>query len=200
MSVMWWHRAWKGRGVRWLWGRMELRLNAGVLKGPSSMGRVPTLPYAWRRRGWAWLASHLPPAAPAPARRYDSPYRGKLELSGCGGGMKGFASSEALPAEALAGAWQVAGGLRYTLEPGTAACSCTAADRGEPWEAGSLQGLVAHPLRAWSACSVGGECGGDICLAAGAVLGEGGARMAVATRRLTGGRLASVELLMLERA
>lgn len=132
--------------------------------------------------------------------RYDSPYRGKLELSGCGGGMKGFASSEALPAEALAGAWQVAGGLRYTLEPGTAACSCTAADRGEPWEAGSLQGLVAHPLRAWSACSVGGECGGDICLAAGAVLGEGGARMAVATRRLTGGRLASVELLMLERA
>ncbi|KAL4458080.1 hypothetical protein ABPG75_012945 [Micractinium tetrahymenae] len=134
------------------------------------------------------------------SERYDSPYRGKLELSGCGGGMKGFASSEALPADALAGAWQVASGLRYQVDPTSGACSCSAAQPGERWEAGSLQGVLLHPLRAWSACSMGDQDGGDVSLAAGVLLGEGGARMAVAVRRLAGGRLASVELLTLERA
>lgn len=141
-----------------------------------------------------------PPHSPACSTcRYDSPYRGKVELSGCGGGMKGFATSEALPTDELAGAWRVAGGLRYRVDPATGVCTRSAAQRGEHWEAGSLQGLLVHPLRCWSACSTDGKGSGDICLAAGVLVGKGGSSMAVATRRLAGGQLASVDFLMLER-
>jgi hypothetical protein len=126
-------------------------------------------------------------------------YCGKVELQGCGGGMRGFATDEPLPADALAGEWAVSGGLRYAADPASGACTCSAAGPGERWAVDALQGLLLHPLRAWSACSVGGEGGGDVSLAAGVLLDEGGTRMALATRRLQGGRLVAAELLELQR-
>lgn len=39
--------------------------------------------------------------------RYDGPYKGKLDLCGCGGGMPAFAKTEPLKAEALQGSWSV---------------------------------------------------------------------------------------------
>ncbi|PRW18378.1 hypothetical protein C2E21_9304 [Chlorella sorokiniana] len=137
------------------------------------------------------------------SERYDSPYRGKLELSGCGGGMKGFATSEPLSADALAGAW-VASGVRYTAEPSSSSSDGVSlraeAVAGEAWSAQDLQPLLLHPLRAWSCCRTAGEGGNDISLAAGVLLNEGGSSMALVTRRLVGGRLAAVELLTLIRA
>ena len=119
--------------------------------------------------------------------------------------MKGFASGEPLGAEALAGSW-VASGMRYTAGPSSSSSSNKGvtlqaeAVAGEPWSAEALPGLLLHPLRAWSSCQVGGAGGNDITLAAGVLLDEGGTSMAVATRKMVGGRLAAVELLTLTRA
>ena len=141
------------------------------------------------------------PTSPLRPLSYDSPYRGKVELSGCGGGLGGFATSERLAPEALRGPW-VASGLRYACTPG-GGCRAQAVS-GEAWSAEGLPGLALHPLRAWSACDIGGQGGSNIRLAAGALLestAEGGpARMAVVTRRMEGGHLAEVELLTLVRA
>ena len=133
--------------------------------------------------------------------RFDSPWRGKLELAGCGGGLKAFASGERLAAEALQGSWVVSSGLRYSMEASSGRCSCTAAEPGERWAAeGLAQGLVLLPLRAWSSCTTSGTAGCDVSLAGGMMLDEGGSRMVVASRQLAGGRLVGVELLQLEKA
>lgn len=118
--------------------------------------------------------------------------------------MKGFATSQCLAADALAGAW-VASGVRYTADPSSSSGNGgglalrAEAVAGEQWSAEGLAPLLLHPLRAWSCCQAGGEGGSDISLAVGVLLDEGGSRMAVATRRLVGGRLAAVELLTLTR-
>ena len=129
--------------------------------------------------------------------RYDSPYRGECELRGCGGGMPAFASGERLAAGALGGAW-VASGLRYG---GDGAAPVEVVD-GELRSLERLPSVLLHPLNAWSSCHVDGD---GVSLAAGVLLDEGGgsgggARMALATRRLVGGRLAGAELLTLTRA
>lgn len=112
--------------------------------------------------------------------------------------MKAFATSERLAAEVLRGSWVVASGLRYTC---SASNGCLAeAVSGEAWSAEGLPGLLLHPLGAWSSCATSGVGGGDISLAAGVLLDEGGASMTVVARRLVGGQLAAVELLTLTRA
>ena len=116
--------------------------------------------------------------------------------------MKGFATSQCLAADALAGTW-AASGVRYTPDTsnsGEGGALQVEAVAGEQWSAEGLGVLLLHPLRAWSCCQAGGEGGNDISLAAGVLLDEGGSRMAVATRRLVGGRLAAVELLTLTRS
>ena len=113
--------------------------------------------------------------------------------------MLAFATSERLVAEALQREWEVAGGLRYTVDPASGACSSCTAQPGERWMAADVPGLLLHPLRAWSACSGGGEGGGDATLAAGVLLDEGGTRMALATRSMAGGRLVATDLLELQR-
>jgi hypothetical protein len=128
--------------------------------------------------------------------RYDSPYCGKLELAGCGGGLKGFATAQPLAAEELHGSW-MATGLRYAVDASSGQCQRREV-RDEGW---SVEGLQAgaptlHPLAAWSACGLQGE---DVCVAAGVAL-EGGASMAVVTRRYKAGSLALVDLLTLARA
>ena len=132
--------------------------------------------------------------------RYDSPHHGKIELLGCGGGMKGFATGERLAAEALQGGW-TASGVRYSSVASSSSSSsgglAATAVEGEAWSAEGLPGLLLHPLQAWSSCSVEGD---DVSVAAGVLLEEGGASMAVATRRLVAGRLVAAELLTLTRA
>lgn len=125
---------------------------------------------------------------------YDSPHRGKLELSGCGGGMKGFGTSEPMSADALRAPW-TASGLRYACTP-DGGCRAEAVG-GEAWSAEGLPALLLHPLGVWSSCQVDGAAG-DVSVAAGALLEDG--RMAVVTRRYEGGRLAAAELLTLARA
>lgn len=127
--------------------------------------------------------------------RLDSTYRGKVELSGCGGGMKTFASADRLGADALAGAW-VAAGLRYTADPAGNGCRADAVSS-EAWSADTQPALLLHPLGAWSSCAIADGADGDISLAAGVLLGDS---MVVATQRLVGGRLAAAELLTLQRA
>ena len=120
--------------------------------------------------------------------------------------MKGFATGERLAADALAGTW-VASGVRYTADPSSSSSSSSdgstalqsEAVAGEQWSAQGLEGLLLHPLRAWSCCTASREGGNDISLAAGVLLDEGGSSMALVTRRLVGGRLAAVELLTLTR-
>lgn len=126
---------------------------------------------------------------------YDSPYRGKVELSGCGGGMKGFATSQPLGADALRGPW-LASGLRYACSPDGGCHAETVS--GEAWSAEGLAALLLHPLGAWSSSQAGGQGGADVAVAAGALLEDG--RMVVATRSYHGGRLAAAELLTLARA
>ncbi|EFN58401.1 hypothetical protein CHLNCDRAFT_140331 [Chlorella variabilis] len=129
--------------------------------------------------------------------RYDSPYRGKVELSGCGGGMKAFAGDQRLAAEAVQGSWE-ASGVRYSVD-GDASGQCSReAVSGEGWSAEDVvaTGLLLHPLQAWSACDIRGE---DVTVTAGVLLDEGGSSMAVATRRLVAGRLVAAELLTLTR-
>lgn len=128
--------------------------------------------------------------------RYDGPQTGRVELTGCGGGMSPFATGARLAPDALAGAWTAAG-VRYTCGAG-AGCSAEAvAD--EAWSAEGLPSVLLHPLSTWSSCAVSGEGGNDISVAVGVLL-EGGDSMAVVTRRMQGGRLAAVELLTLTRA
>lgn len=126
--------------------------------------------------------------------RYDTPHHGKVELLGCGGGMKAFATGERLAAEALKGSW-TASGLRYSASSSGGGLVAAAVE-GEAWSGEGLAGLLLHPLQAWSSCSVEGD---DISVAAGVLLEEGGASMAVATRRLVAGRLVAAELLTLTR-
>ncbi len=120
--------------------------------------------------------------------------------------MKAFATGEPLAADALAGAW-VASGVRWTADASSSSSSSSdgtalqaEAVAGEQWSAEGLEPLLLHPLRAWSCCRACGEGGSDISLAAGVLRDEAGTSMALATRRLVGGRLAAVELLTLTRA
>jgi hypothetical protein len=132
--------------------------------------------------------------------RYESPHHGKIELLGCGGGMKGFATGACLAADALQGSW-TASGVRYSIDASSTSSGsgglAAAVVEGEAWSAAGLQGLLLHPLQAWSCCSVEGD---DVSVAAGVLLEEGGASMAVVTRRLVAGRLVAAELLTLTRA
>ncbi|KAL4853434.1 hypothetical protein ACK3TF_005571 [Chlorella vulgaris] len=125
--------------------------------------------------------------------RYESPHHGKVELLGCGGGMKGFAANERLAAEELQGRW-AARGVRYLVDGGD--CRCHAVS-GETWSAEGLAAgaLMLLPLKVWSACNIQGD---GISVAAGVLLDEPGS-MALVTRKLVAGRLVAAELLTLQR-
>ena len=54
--------------------------------------------------------------------QWDGPWTGKLELSGCGGGMDGFAQSPALDGSALEGSW-TASGVQYSISASSGQCT-----------------------------------------------------------------------------
>lgn len=124
--------------------------------------------------------------------RWDGPYTGKLELSGCGGGLDGFATSAPLDAALLDGPW-LAHGVRHHIAPSGKA-SASMVVEGEAW-------MVPHsplclPLNTWSSLAVED---GQLALTAG-VLCEHEMSMRVLSRRQAPGEGAVVEFLELRRA
>jgi len=128
--------------------------------------------------------------------RYDSPFNGRRELAGCGGGMDFFATSARLDADnALLGEWR-ASGVRFTSGADSMELVQNLIEN-EPWSRDLLpcNSLIGLPQQTWSACQVEGD---DVNLAAGVAMEDG--RIQIATQTVRGGKLERAELLTLVKA
>ena len=48
--------------------------------------------------------------------KYEEPYNGRNELSGCGGGMSNFGAKPALEQDQLSGIWALKSGRSYVVQ------------------------------------------------------------------------------------
>lgn len=137
--------------------------------------------------------------------RYDGPYRGVVELSGCGGGLRPFAKTPALAPEAIQGTWAAVSGVRVAAgatgpvpvhgERGEGAAGVFGDEGTEAGVAGARGGVVRLPLGLCLRWQVAGEGGAGVGVtigleAAALAAGEGAGReRAAGAARYVGGRL-----------
>ena len=134
--------------------------------------------------------------------RWDAPFNGRRELSGCGGGMDPMAQGEKLKLDEVSSSssleWKVVDGVVY--ESG---CVLKEAEEGRAWEMveesdKEKEGwvVVGLPLGCWAAWCVGDETS-VVEVEAGVVLEEGN-RMRVGKRKVSDGVVVEASMLSLK--